>query len=139
MPPGYNVSTTFDVTVADEAPTGTYRITLELVTASAPDTVLAAESGAINVIAAVPTVLWSEPLPKLATQGTVMELPLQVYSPAIGSGVLDLTIAGPGDDPATEEVESLAAEDVTIYGSDGSAVPPMALELVGQDLAGHGT
>ena len=31
MDPGYNVSTTFDVTVADGAPTGVYNVKLELI------------------------------------------------------------------------------------------------------------
>ena len=39
--PGYNVSTTFDVTVADGAPVGDYTVTLELIDVDAPATVLA--------------------------------------------------------------------------------------------------
>ena len=79
--PGYNVSTTFDVTVADGAPTGDYTITLDLVDVDDPATVLAAETGTITVNANVATVLWGDALPKLATQGVTMTIPLRVYSP----------------------------------------------------------
>ena len=52
--PGYNVSTTFDVTVADRwRPSGTYTVTLELIDVDAPATVLASETGTITVNANV--------------------------------------------------------------------------------------
>ena len=35
----------------------------------------------ITVNENVATVLWGEPLPKLATQGVVMTIPLRVYAP----------------------------------------------------------
>ncbi len=86
--PGYNVSTTFDVTVADSAPVGDYTVTLELVRSSAPDTVLAQETGTLTVHPNEATVLWGTPLPKLVTQGVTTTIPLQVYSPAAATGQL---------------------------------------------------
>ncbi len=156
VPPGYNASTTFDVEIADGAPLDDYGLTLELVTASDPDTVLAAESGVLHVNENVATVLWGDPLPKLTAQASVMQIPLQVYAPAPAEppaeergpaeppaegadeppAVLDLTITGPGDDSATVEDESLAAGDVTIYGSNGSDMVPLPLTLAGEDLVG---
>ena len=84
--PGYNVSTTFDVTVAAGAPTGNYDITLELIDVDDPATVLAQEAGTIMVNANAATVLWGTPVPKLATQGVSMTIPLRVYSPTDGTG-----------------------------------------------------
>ncbi len=82
--PGYNVSTTFDATVADGAPLGAYTITLELIDVDDPATVLASESGTITVNDNVATVLWGDGLPKLNTQGVTMAIPLTVYSPTVG-------------------------------------------------------
>ncbi len=127
--PGYNVSTTFDVTVADGAPVGAYGITLELVDLGAPATVLAQETGTITVNAKAATVLWGDPLPKLATQGVAMTIPLQVYSPTAGTGRLALTVTGPGDDATTPETEVTQAGDVTIYASNGSDMVPLGLTL----------
>ncbi|MEW5935068.1 MAG: Ig-like domain-containing protein, partial [Bacillota bacterium] len=50
MPKGYDVTTTFDVTVKTGAPTGTYNVTVELVNLAAePDQVLASQSGQVTV------------------------------------------------------------------------------------------
>ena len=125
--PGYNVSTTFDVTVADLAPLGDYSVTLALIDVDAPATVLAEETGVITVNANVATVLWGDSVPKLATQGVSMTLPLRVYSPAAGTGQLDLTVIGP---------EALAAGDVTIYASNGIDMVGLPLNLVADDLEG---
>ncbi|OIQ86247.1 fibronectin type III domain protein [mine drainage metagenome] len=127
--PGYNVSTTFDVTVAAGAPVGAYGVTLELVDLDAPTTVLAQETGTITVNANASTVLWGDPLPKLATQGVAMTIPLQVYSPTAGTGQLALTVTGPGDDTTTPETEVTKAGDVTIYASNGSDMVPLDLTL----------
>ncbi|HEX3004072.1 MAG TPA: VCBS repeat-containing protein, partial [Angustibacter sp.] len=127
--PGYNVSTTFDVTVADTAPVGDYTVTLQLVRASAPDTVLAQETGTIAVHPNEAMVLWGSPLPKLVTQGVSTTVPLQVYSPQASTGQLDLTIVGPGDDPATEQTEVTKAGDVKIYASNGTDMVAMPLTL----------
>ncbi|HUX70353.1 MAG TPA: DUF4214 domain-containing protein, partial [Cellulomonadaceae bacterium] len=127
--PGYNVSTTFDVTVADGAPVGAYGITLELVDLDAPTTVLAQETGTITVNANVSTVIWGDSLPKLATQGVAMSIPLRVYSPTVGTGQLALTVTGPGDDTTTPETEVTQAGDVKIYASSGSDMVPMDLTL----------
>jgi hypothetical protein len=127
----------FDVTVADLAPVGDYAITLELIDVDDPDTVLADETGTIAVNANVATVLWGDPLPKLATQGVVMTLPLQVYAPAVGIGVLTLTVTGPGDDLTTEQVvEVTKAGDVVIYGSTATEMLSMPMPLIGDDLVG---
>jgi hypothetical protein len=126
--PGYNVSTTFDVTVADAAPVGDYQVTLELIDVDDPATVLASDKGTITVNDNVVTVLWGDSVPKLATQGVYMTIPLRVYSPADdATAALDLTITSP---------EALAAGDVTIYASNGTdmvALPltPDAASLVG--------
>ena len=106
MAPGYNVSTTFDVTVADGAPVGDYTVTLELIDVDAPATVLAEETGTINVHANVATVLWGDPLPKLATQGVAMTIPLLVYSPTAGTGQLALTVTGPATTPSRRRPRS---------------------------------
>ena len=47
-----------------------------------PAAVLAAETGTITVNDNVATVMWGDSVPKLATQGVSMTIPLQVYSPA---------------------------------------------------------
>ncbi len=130
--PGYNVSTTFDVTVADGAPVGDYAITLELIDVDDPAAVLADETGTIMVNANVATVLWGDSLPKLATQGVSMTIPVQVYSPAAGAGQLTLTVSGPGDDPTTPQVEVTLAGDVQIYASNGTDMVPMPLALNGE-------
>jgi hypothetical protein len=131
--PGYNVSTTFDVTVAGTAPTGDYNITLELVDVDDLATALATDTGIVTVNADAPMVLWGDTLPEMATQGTAVKIPVQVYSPEAGTGVLTLTIAGPGDDPATPEDESLAAGDVRVYASNGTDMVfmPLALDAAG--------
>ena len=127
--PGYNVSTTFDVTVAEGAPTGIYDLTLELIDVDAPTTILAQESGTMMVYANEATVLWGTPVPKLATQGVSMAIPLRVYSPSVGTGQLVLTVTGPGDDPATEQIEGTRAGDVKIYASNGTDMVSMPLTL----------
>ena len=129
VPPGYNVSSTFDVTVAGTAPTGIYDITLDLVPAADPSQILAEDAGTVTVLANQPTVLWGESVPKLTTQGEWMTVPLQVYSPEPGTGQLQLTVTGPGDDPTTPDVEALAAGDVTIYASTGTDMVAMPLTL----------
>ncbi len=124
--PGYNVSTMLDLTVDDGAPTGTYAVTLDLI--GVDGTVLATETGTIAVNENVATVMWGDSVPKLVTQGVTMTLPLKVYSPAVGTGVLGLNVAGPGDDPLTTDVdESLAAGDLKIYASDGTDMVAMPL------------
>jgi hypothetical protein len=114
--PGYNVSTTFNVTVSDGAPLGDYTVTLGLINVSDPGTVLAQETGTIAVNANNATVLWGDALPKLNTQGVAMTIPLRVYSPEAGTGVLDLTVTGPGDDLLTTDVvEASATGDAVSY------------------------
>lgn len=128
--PGYNVSTTFNVTVTDGAPVGAYGITLDLVDIDDPATVLAQETGTITVNANEATVLWGDSLPKLATQGVVMQIPLRVYSPLAGTGELALTVTGPGDDLTTPLVtEVTKAGDVKIYASNGTDMVPLPLTL----------
>ena len=66
----------------------------------------------------VATVLWGDSLPKLATQGVTMQVPLRVYSPTDRH-------RSPGahrDQPrrrraTTDVVEALAAGEVKIYGA----------------------
>ena len=126
---GYNVSTNFIVTVVDGAPVGDYTVTLELIDVDAPTTVLAAETGTITVHANVATVLWGTPVPKLATQGVAMAIPLLVYSPSAGTGRLALTVTGPADDPNTTQTEVTKAGDVRIYASNGTDMVAMPLAL----------
>ena len=130
--PGYNVSTTFAVTVADGAPLGAYAVTLELIDVTAPATVLADESGTIMVNDNATTVLWGAALPKYTTQGSAMTVPLSVYAPQAGTGELTLTVAGPAEDPQTTESEELALGDLKVYGSTGTDMVAMPLTL---DLA----
>lgn len=127
--PGYNASTTFDAAVAAGAPIGDYSLTLELVDLDSPATVLAQEVGTMAVHANVATVLWGDALPKLATQGVAMAIPLRMYSPTAGTGQLALTITGPGDDPLTPQVEAMKAGDVKIYASNGTDMVSMPLTL----------
>jgi hypothetical protein len=129
---GYNVSTTFTVKVADGAPVGPYAVTLELIDVDDPATVLAQESGTIDVNANATTVLWGSPLPKYATQGVSMTLPLSVYSPAAGTANLTLTVTGPGDDPTTPQTEVTKAGDVKVYASNGADMVAMPLSLNGE-------
>jgi hypothetical protein len=138
---GYNVSTTFDVIVADGAPLGDYTVTLALVDIDDPTTVLAEETGTIFVNANTATVLWGDTLPKYVTQGVAMTLPLQVYAPPeAGTGELTLTVAGPGDDPTTlDVVEATQAGDVKVYASDGLDMVSMPLSLVDGKLVGTWT
>ena len=58
-----------------------------------------------------------------------MAIPLQVYSPAVGTGQLDLTVTGPGDDPTTPQIEGTRAGDVKIYASNGTDMVAMPLTL----------
>ncbi|MDE3203116.1 MAG: hypothetical protein KGQ66_02710 [Acidobacteriota bacterium] len=125
VPPGYNVSTDFAVTVADHAPTGVYQVTLDLVRASDPSQVLASTTASTNVLANQPTVLWGPAVPKLATEGVAMALPLQVYSPAETGGRLALDVSGP---------PTLGVADVSVYGSNGAQMVAMPLTL---DASGH--
>lgn len=127
--PGYNASTSFDVTVADGAPVGDYATTLQLVDLDSPATVLAQQIGTITVNDNVATVLRGDLLPKLATQGVAMTIPLRVYSPTAGTGQLALTVTGPADDPSTPLVEALKAGDVKIYASNGTDMVAMPLSL----------
>ena len=123
--PGYHESSTFSVTVGSGAPTGDYRITLDLVSAADPSTVLASDTGSVYVQPDRATVLWGSPLPELATQDTYMAIPLQVYSPAAeGTAHLDLTVTGPAADSASV---ALTAGDVTIYADNGVDMAPMVL------------
>jgi hypothetical protein len=114
--PGYNVSTTFDVTVGDGVPLGAYHVTLQLI--DVDEAVLAEETGTITVNANAPTVLWGDSVPKLATQGVTMAIPLRVYSPAAGTGDLVLGVTSP---------EALIAGDVKIYASTGTDMVAMPL------------
>ncbi len=119
--PGYNQSTTFSVTVATGAPTGTYTITLDLVTVTTPTTVLATDSGTVTVLPNVTSVFWGDSVPRLITQGTPAPIPLQVYSPTgttFGTALLDLTVSAP---------EPLAVGNVHVYGSTGTAMVAMPL------------
>lgn len=128
--PGYNVSTTFNVTVAGSAPTGAYDLTLDLVQVTDPATVLAQDTGTLTVNDNAATVEWGDPIAKYATQATAVKIPVRVWSPADGTGHLTLTIAGPGDDPNTPDVvEALAAGDVKVYGSNGTDMVAMPLTL----------
>ncbi len=127
--PGYNVSTTFMVTVAAGAPTGAYSVTLALIDLADPGTILADETGTIVVHAGATTILWGSPLPRYTTQGSATPLPLQVYSPEAGTAELNLVVTGPADNPATAESEELAAGDVKVYASDGTDMVPMPLTL----------
>jgi hypothetical protein len=127
--PGYNQSSTFDVSIAEGAPTGDYKVTLDLVKADNPLEVLATDTGTVSVLPNQTTVLWGEAVPRLATEDEVMSLPLEVYSPAQGTGQLTLTVTGPGDNPATPESEALTAGDVRIYASNGSDMVAMPLTL----------
>ena len=73
-----------------------------VVPAADPPVELATDTGVITVNENIATVLWGEPLPKLATQGVVMTLPLQVYAPAnADTARAPLTVTGPDDDPPT--------------------------------------
>ncbi len=130
--PGYNVSTLLNLTIAEGAPVGDYSVTLELIDGAVPAKVLASETGTIAVNANAPTVLWGDSVPKLATQGVTMAIPLTVYSPEVGTGQLDLTVTGPA---------ALAAGDVKIYASDTYAIDgvdmvSMPLTLVADNLEG---
>ena len=66
-----------------------------------------------------------------------MTIPLRVYAPLAVGGQLELTVAGPGDDPLTTVDESLAAGDVKIYGSNViegvTDMVPMTLALNDSD------
>ena len=116
MPPGYNSSTSLEVTVAAGAPTGDYHLAIELVRADDASTPLAQAFAALAVNENVTTVLWEVSPVKYATQGAAVTLPLTVYAPRQDSGRLSLAIAGPGDDPTTADVvEALTAGDVTVY------------------------
>ncbi len=124
------MSTTFDVRVGDAEPLGAYHVTLQLIDVA--EAVLAEETGTITVNANAPTVLWGDSVPKLATQGVTMPIPLRVYSPAAGTGQLALTVTGPA---------ALAAGDVKIYASDTYAIDgvdmvSMPLTLVADNLEG---
>ena len=123
--PGYNVSTAFDVTVADGAPTGAYTITLDLVRAADPTQVLASDVGSVTVLANQPTVLWGDAVPQLATQAVAMALPVKVYSPVTGTGHLVLTVSG----PSTTETDGIQPSDLTVYASNGSDMVAMPLAL----------
>ena len=132
--PGYNVSTTFDVTVAAGAPLGAYGITLALVDLDDPATVLAQETGTVTVNDNVTTLLWGSPLPKYTTQGSSTALPLQVYAPDAGTAALNLSVTGPAEDPATPESEALAAGDIKVFASNGTDMVAMPITL---DAAGR--
>ncbi len=127
--PGYSQSTTFDVTVAEGAPTGDYDVTLDLVKADDPLDVLASGTGTVPVLPDRTTVLWGEAVPRLATEDEAMSLPLVIYSPSEGTGQLTLTVTGPGDNPATPESEALAPGDIRIYASNGTDMVAMPLAL----------
>ncbi len=132
--PGYNVSTTFDVTVAAGAPLGAYGVTLALVDLDDPTTVLTHETGMVTVNDNVATLLWGSPLPKYTTQGSSMPLPLQVYAPDAGTAELNLSVTGPTEDPATPESEALAAGDIKVFASNGTDMVAMPITL---DAAGR--
>jgi hypothetical protein len=134
--PGYNVSTTFDVTVAGSAPSGVYNLTLDLVKASDESTILAQETGSLTVNDNEATVLWAPALPKLVVQDSPLTVPVTVYSPGNGSADLTFALAGPGDDPLTDLVEALKAGDAKAYASDGTDMVAMPLALEGGKLVG---
>ncbi len=123
--PGYHASTTFNVTVAEGAPTGDYQVTLDLLSASDPTNVLASDTGTITVLPNQTTVLWGSPIPQLATQDAYMAIPVQVYSPAgEGTARLNLTVTGPAADTGPA---ALTAGDLTIYADNGSDMALMTL------------
>ena len=129
--PGYNVSTTFNVTVADGAPTGRYDVTLDLVSVDNLTQVLASDTGNINALPNQTTVLWGDGVPQLAVQAAWFTIPLQVYSPSSPSGgtaQLALTVTGP---PA-DETAAVQAGDLSIYASNGSDMVAMPLTLNAQ-------
>jgi hypothetical protein len=125
--PGYNVSTTFEVTVADSAPSGAYDLALDLVKVSDPSTVLAQDIGTLAVNDNTATVAWGDSIAKYATQGSAVKIPVRLYSPVAGTGHLTLTVGAP---------EALAAGDVKVYGSNGTDMVAMPLSLSSGALAG---
>ncbi len=122
VPPGYHVSTTFHVTVADGAPVGPYDVTLELVDVGQDNQVLADDSGTTRVHANEATLLWGGEVPAFATQGSYVAVPLRVYSPSGGSGEIELTVTGPTDG-------ALSAADVAAYGTSEDGTEMVVLPL----------
>ncbi len=140
VPPGYHASTTFSVTIGDAAPVGPYTVTLELVDMGAPTVAVATDTATIQVNDNVTTVLWSGAVPSLATQGSYVTLPLQVFAPTPGAATLALAVTGPGDDVATTDVdESLAAGDAKVYADNGATMAAMPLTLSADGTKLEGT
>ncbi len=118
--PGYNVATTFDVQIADAAPSGPYNLTLDLVGVDDPSTVLAQDIGTVLAHDNVATVLWAGSLVKYATQGAAVTIPVTVHSPGDATGSLRLTVSAP---------ESLTSGEVNVYGDNGVTMAPMSLSV----------
>jgi hypothetical protein len=132
--PGFRSTTDLTLAVADGASLGDYTITVAMVDLNAEDEVLAEDSVVVPLHASQTTVLWGGEVPALATQGSYLTLPVRVYAPEAGDATLTFELTGPGDDPATDLLEELAAGDAKVFASDGTDMIPMALTLSGQDV-----
>jgi hypothetical protein len=91
--PGYSATSTFDVTVAAGAPTGTYALTLELVDLAAGEAVLAADSASTDVLDAALTALWTS-VTEYAAEGTFVPATARLFNPDLGgsaAGQADVT------------------------------------------------
>jgi len=127
--PGDKYVTTFDVTLAGDAPATDYTVTLELAgdpveeSPEAGITTLATDTDTLRVYADTPTVLWGAVIPKLLTQAAQLQLPVRVYAPAAGGGTLRLTISGPPDDGDATTRELLQSGDVRVFGEQVATVP----------------
>lgn len=130
--PGDKYATTFDVTLAADAPVGDYSVTLELVgdpqETTEPQVVeivqgLATDTDTLHVYDNIPTVLWGATIPKLLVQGAQLQLPVRVYAPElevvptdITDGTLQFTITGPPSDGVDTTRELLQPADVRVFG-----------------------
>ncbi len=99
--PGYQVSTTFDVTVADGAPLGEYALTLDLLDLDAVDPVLTTDGATTMVHDAALTVLWTSVI-DYAVQGTFQPVTARVFNPDLGQdplagSSLRITVDAPED------------------------------------------
>ncbi len=124
--PGYNLTTTFDVTLDADTSGGDHTVTLELVDGDSEP--LATDTGTITVKDTA-TVVWGDAIPKYATQGTWAMLPLRVFAPQAGTGTLSLAITGP---------EALADGDVKVYGVTTAGMVAMPLTEAEGSLRGPG-
>ncbi|MDO8363964.1 MAG: hypothetical protein Q7V88_13785 [Actinomycetota bacterium] len=84
--PGYHLDTTFDLSIADGAPLGSYTLTLEMIDLDASDPsveVLASEMTSTMVHDAALTVLWTSMI-EYAAQGTYQPITARVFNPDLG-------------------------------------------------------